>query len=83
MIDTLYIIILSGFLALLYGYIAGKQVLSASPGNAKMQEIASAIQEGAKAYLNRQYKTIAIVGVIIFVIITYVLGILVGVGFFI
>ena len=59
----------------MYGYIVGKQILSASPGNSKMQEIASAIQEGARAYLNRQYKTIAIVGIIILIIITYALGV--------
>ena len=83
MIGTFYFIIAAGILAILYGYIVGKQVLSASPGNAKMQEIAGAIQEGAKAYLNRQYKTIAIVGIIILIIITYALGILVGIGYFI
>ena len=83
MISTLNLIIAAGLLALLYGYIVGKQILSSSPGNKKMQEIASAIQEGARAYLNRQYKTIAIVGVIIFIIITYVLGLWVGLGFFI
>ena len=83
MIVTLNFIIAAGFLAILYGYIVGKQVLSASPGNLKMQEIASAIQEGARAYLNRQYKTIAIVGVIILIIITYALGIWVGIGYFI
>jgi len=83
MIDTLYLIIITGLLAILYGYIVGKQILSASPGNAKMQEIASAIQEGARAYLNRQYKTIAIVGLIIFIIITFALGFLVGIGFLI
>ena len=75
MISTLLLIITAGFLAILYGYITGKQILSASPGNSKMQDIAEAIQEGARAYLNRQYKTIAIVGVIILIIIIYVLGI--------
>ena len=83
MIDTLYIIITSGFIALLYGYVTSKQILSASPGNAKMQDIASAIQEGARAYLNRQYKTIAIVGIIFLVIITYFLGVWVALGYFI
>ena len=83
MIGTLNLIITAGFLAILYGYITGKHILSASPGNAKMQEIASAIQEGARAYLNRQYKTIAIVGIIILIILTYALGIWVGLGYFI
>ena len=83
MITTLNFIIASGLLAILYGCIVGKQIMSASCGNKKMQEIASAIQEGARAYLNRQYKTIAIVGIIILIIITYVLGIWVGLGYFI
>ena len=65
MINILNYIIAAGFLAIIYGYITGKQILSANPGNKKMQEIAEAIQVGAKAYLNRQYKTIAIVGIII------------------
>ena len=81
--NSLFLIILSGLIAILYGYIAGKQVLSANPGNSKMQEIASAIQIGAKAYLNRQYKTIAIVGLFVLVIVTYFLGIWVGLGYFI
>jgi len=83
MFNILTLIIISGLVALFYGYIAGKQILAASPGNKKMQEIASAIQEGARAYLNRQYRTIAIVGVLILVVITAVLGIWVGIGYFI
>jgi len=75
--------IAAGFLAIIYGYFTGKQILSSSPGNAKMQEIASAIQVGAKAYLNRQYKTIAIVGLVVLVIITYAFSILVGAGYLI
>ena len=80
--NILYYVIASGFLALIYGFFVGKQILSTSPGNKKMQEIASAIQEGARAYLNRQYKTIAIVGFIILIIITYFLGAWVGLGYF-
>ena len=83
MIDILILIIASGLFALIYGYYVGKQILSASPGNKKMQEIASAIQEGAKAYLNRQYKSIALVGLVVLVIITYALGVWVGLGYFI
>ena len=83
MIGILNLIIASGLLAILYGYIVAKQILSASPGNSKMQEIASAIQEGARAYLNRQYKTIVIVGIVILIIITFALGVWVGLGYFI
>ena len=57
--------------------------MSANPGNNKMQEIAQAIQIGAKAYLNRQYKTIAIVGIIVLIIISYFFSLLVGLGYFI
>ena len=59
-------IILCGLAGVLYGIVTSRQILSASPGNQKMQEISKAIQEGAKAYLNRQYLTISIVGIIIF-----------------
>ena len=75
--------IASGFLSIIYGFFTGKYILSLSPGNTKMQEIASAIQVGAKAYLNRQYKTIAIVGVVVLLIITYLFSILVGFGYLI
>jgi len=83
MIGILNLIIASGVLAIIYGYLVGKQIINSSPGNKKMQEIAGAIQEGARAYLNRQYKTIAIVGFIILIIITFALGIWVGLGYFI
>ncbi len=81
--DNLFLIILVGVLAVAYSYILSRQIISSSPGNAKMQDIAGAIQVGAKAYLNRQYKTIAIVGVIVLVIISYFFSLLVGLGYFI
>ena len=81
--ENLYLIVLVGALAVVYSYFLSKQIISSSPGNDKMQEIAEAIQIGAKAYLNRQYKTIAIVGVIVLVIISYFFSLLVGLGYFI
>jgi len=81
--ELLYLIIFTGFLAVIYSYLLSTQILSASPGNAKMQEIAEAIQIGAKAYLKRQYTTIAIVGLIVLAIVTYFFSPLVGLGYFI
>ena len=81
--ENLSLIILAGLLAVAYSYILSKQIISSNTGNKKMQEIAEAIQIGAKAYLNRQYKTIALVGIIILIVITYALGVWVGLGYFI
>ncbi len=79
-----YIIILAcAVAALFYGYYANNKVMMASPGSARMQEIAAAIQEGAEAYLNRQYRTIAIVGVVIGILLGLFLGTPVAVGYFI
>ncbi len=75
------IAIACGFIAVLYGIFTSGQVLRASPGNAKMQEIAAAIQEGAQAYLNRQYTAIGIVGVVVAALVAYFLGLTSAMGF--
>ncbi|MES2496283.1 MAG: sodium-translocating pyrophosphatase [Pseudomonadota bacterium] len=72
-----------GLLAILYGLFTSRQVLAAAPGNERMQDIAAAIQEGARAYLGRQYRTIAIVGVVMAALITYFLGVTSAIGFII
>ena len=81
--ELLYVIIFTGLVAVFYSYLLSKQILKASPGNAKMQEIAEAIQIGAKAYLKRQYITITIVGVVVLAIVSYFFTPLVGLGYFI
>ena len=80
-LNIMYLIIGSGVLAVLYGIITSISVLSADTGNEKMQEIAKAIQEGAGAYLSRQYRTIAIVGIVILLISYRLLGLEVAIGF--
>ncbi|MCF8468671.1 MAG: sodium-translocating pyrophosphatase [Sneathiella sp.] len=79
----LWIPIVCGLIALGYGAFAARSVLSRDAGTAKMQEISAAIQEGASAYLNRQYMTIGLVGIVIFVILFFLLGLKVAIGFLI
>ncbi len=81
--NILLITIGAGFLSIIYGYLTGKNILNSSAGNNKMQDIASAIQIGAKAYLARQYKTIAIVGIVVLVVVSIAFNLLVGFGYFI
>lgn len=81
MTEAYILIIASGLLALLYGAFTAVAILKAPAGNSRMQEIAAAIQEGASAYLNRQYKTIGLVGLLIAVVLYFMLGKLSAFGF--
>jgi len=81
MAPIVWFAIACGGLAVLYGIWASRSILAASAGNERMQEISAAIQEGAAAYLNRQYRAIAIVGVVIAVILIFLLGWKVSLGF--
>src|SRR6266436_6411019 len=78
---ALWVIVLCGALSIVYAIWATASVLKADAGNPKMQEIAAAIAEGAQAYLKRQYMTIAIVGVVVFAGLWFLLGGLVAIGF--
>src|SRR6204780_3443331 len=80
--DLAQILILAcGVAALIYGLVTARQVLAHDPGSARMQEIAAAVQEGARAYLNRQYMTIGIVGIVILIILGGILGAKTAIGF--
>jgi K(+)-stimulated pyrophosphate-energized sodium pump len=81
--NPIWLIILGGLLAVVYGVVTSSKLMAADAGSPRMQEIAGAIAEGARAYLNRQYTTIGIVGVVIFVALGLLLGWLVAVGFLI
>jgi len=79
----LYVVIACGLLSVLYAIWATQSVLAADQGNARMQEIADAIREGAQAYLTRQYTTIAIVGVVVFLLAWWLLNAAAAIGFLI
>src|SRR5512143_349657 len=78
---ALWLIVLCGALSIVYAIWATMSVLKSDAGNPRMQEIAGAVREGAQAYLRRQYTTIGMVGIVIFVLLAYFLGVLVAVGF--
>src|ERR1700754_3481822 len=80
---ALWVIVLCGALSIVYAIWATASVMKADAGNPRMQEIADAVREGAQAYLKRQYMTIGMVGIVIFVLLAYFLGMLVAVGFLI
>ena len=79
----LYVVIACGLLSVLYAIWATQSVLAADQGNARMQEIAGAIREGAQAYLTRQYTTIAMVGAVVFVLAWWLLSGIAAIGFLI
>ena len=80
--SILYVlVIMSGVLALLYGYLAARNIMAKSDGNERMRSIAAAIQEGANAYLNRQYRTIGLVGIVVAILLGVLLKIHVAIGF--
>ncbi|KRP90266.1 sodium-translocating pyrophosphatase [Bradyrhizobium sp. IC3069] len=78
---ALWLIVLCGALSVAYAIWATSSVLGADAGSPRMQEIAGAVREGAQAYLRRQYTTIGIVGIVIFVLLAYFLGLYVAIGF--
>ena len=67
--------------AIAYGFVTARQLLALSPGNERMRSISLAVQQGASAYLNRQYTTIAAVGVIVFIVLIPLQNIRVAIGF--
>jgi len=78
---ALWLSISAGALAVIYGAISAKWIVNQPAGNERMQEIARAIQEGANAYMNRQYYSIGIVGAVLFVLLAYFIDLPTGIGF--
>ena len=83
MSSVLWAVIACGLIAVLYGVVTASRVMAADAGTPRMQEIAQAVQEGAAAYLRRQYRTIAIVGVVVLILLFLLLGKLAAGGFLI
>ena len=81
--EVLWFSVICGVVALIYAIFTSRSVLNSDPGSKKMQEISNAIQEGAYAYLNRQYRTILLVGIVIFIVIVFLLGVPVAIAFLI
>ena len=80
---ALWLIVIAGALSIVYGVVTTQGLMAADAGTARMQEISAAVREGAQAYLRRQYTTIAIVGVVIFILAFWLLGIYAAIGFLI
>src|ERR1700743_3554326 len=78
---ALWLIVACGALSILYAIWAIRSVLAADAGSARMQEISAAVREGAQAYVQGQYTTLAVVVVVIFLVVGYFLGWLVALGF--
>src|SRR5690606_17200472 len=77
----LWLIVVAGLLSVVYGVITTRGLMAADAGTARMQEISAAVREGAQAYLKRQYTTIAIVGIVIFILAWVLLGAYSAIGF--
>src|SRR6187551_1993204 len=83
MTTILWATVVAGLLSIVYGIVTTRGLLAADAGSARMQEISAAVREGASAYLRRQYTTIAIVGVVVFVLAFWLLGVYAAIGFLI
>jgi K(+)-stimulated pyrophosphate-energized sodium pump len=83
MTTILWAIVVAGLLSIVYGIVTTRGLLAADAGSARMQEISAAVREGASAYLKRQYTTIGIVGVVVFILAFWLLGVYAAIGFLI